>query len=218
MYNELRVHEEKINERKSVIFFFRWVSICLKEVKMNDTQIIELYFCRSEEAISETSKKYGKMTRSVAFHILRDEEDVDECESDTYLALWNTIPPTRPNPFVAYICKLCRNISIKKYRYKTAEKRNAFYDVSLGELEDCLMGQSDSQQELEAQESRKLINAFLAKVKKIDRVLFIKRYWFNMSIDEISKETGLTKNYINVHLHRTKTRLKDYLNEEGFYG
>ena len=101
---------------------------------MEDKQIIELYFNRSEQAIEETSSKYGKLTRSVSFRIVRNEEDTDECESDTYMALWNTIPPENPDPFAAYICRLARNISIKKLRYNTADKRNSFYDVSIGEL------------------------------------------------------------------------------------
>ena len=184
---------------------------------MNDDQILDLFFDRSEQAISETSAKYGKLARTVAFRIVRNEEDVDECESDTYLALWNTIPPQRPNPFVAYICKLVRNISVNRYKYNTAEKRNNLYDISLDELEGCLRGSSDVEKELDAKEAQKIINTFLKGLNRTDRVLFLKRYWFNMSIDEIASETGFTKNYINVHLHRTKERLKSFLTKEGYY-
>ncbi|MBO7424946.1 MAG: sigma-70 family RNA polymerase sigma factor [Clostridiales bacterium] len=184
---------------------------------MKDEQIIELFFSRSEQAIEETTLKYGRLAKSVSFRIVRNEEDADECVSDTYLALWNTIPPQKPDPFIAYICKLVRNISLKKYRFNTAEKRNGLYDVSLNELEECLKGRSDVQKELEAGEAERLINTFLGTLKQIDRVIFIKRFWFNMSIDEISDETGCTKNYINVHLHRTKERLKDHLIKEGYY-
>ena len=184
---------------------------------MNDDQILDLFFNRSEQAISETSAKYGKLARTVAFRIVRNEEDVDECESDTYLALWNTIPPQRPNPFVAYICKLVRNISVNKYKYNTASKRNNLYDISLEELEGCLKGSSDVEKELDAAEAQKIINKFLSGLSKADRALFLKRFWFNMSIDEIASETGCTKNYINVHLHRTKERLKVFLTKEGYY-
>ena len=184
---------------------------------MEDKQIIELYFNRSELAIEETSSKYGKLTRSVSFRIVRNEEDTDECESDTYMALWNTIPPENPNPFAAYICRLARNISIKKLRYNTADKRNSFYDVSIGELEEVLTANSDVQKEIEAEELQASINSFLKTLKKTDRVIFVKRFWFNMTLEEISEDTGYSKNYINVHLHRTKERLKAHLTKEGYY-
>jgi len=184
---------------------------------MEDKQIIELYFNRSEQAIEETSSKYGKLTRSISYHIVRNEEDTEECVSDTYLALWNTIPPENPNPFVAYILRIARNIAIKKLRYNTADKRNNSYDVSLGELEEVLTGNSDVQKEIEAKEIETVINSFLKDLKKTDRVIFVKRFWFNMTLDEISEETGYSKNYINVHLHRTKERLKAHLIKEGYY-
>ena len=184
---------------------------------MEDKQIIELYFNRSEQAIEETSSKYGKLTRSVSYHIVRNEEDTEECVSDTYLALWNTIPPENPDPFVAYILRIARNIAIKKLRYNTADKRNNSYDVSLGELEEVLTGNSDVQKEIEAKEIETVINSFLKDLKKTDRVIFVKRFWFNMTLDEISEETGFSKNYINVHLHRTKERLKAHLIKEGYY-
>ena len=184
---------------------------------MEDKQIIELYFNRSEQAIEETSSKYGKLTRSISYHIVRNEEDTEECVSDTYLALWNTIPPENPDPFVAYILRIARNIAIKKLRYNTADKRNNSYDVSLGELEEVLTGTSDVQKEIEAKEIETVINSFLKDLKKTDRVIFVKRFWFNMTLDEISEETGYSKNYINVHLHRTKERLKAHLIKEGYY-
>ncbi|MBR6384198.1 MAG: sigma-70 family RNA polymerase sigma factor [Lachnospiraceae bacterium] len=184
---------------------------------MEDKQIIELYFNRSEQAIEETSSKYGKLTRSVSYRIVRNEEDTDECVSDTYMALWNTIPPENPDPFAAYICRLARNISVKKLRYNTADKRNSFYDVSIGELEEVLTANSDVQKEIEAKELQASINSFLKTLKKTDRVIFVKRFWFNMTLEEISEETGYSKNYINVHLHRTKERLKAHLTKEGYY-
>ena len=118
---------------------------------------------------------------------------------------------------MAYILRIARNISIKKLRYNTADKRNNSYDVSLGELEEVLTGNSDVQKEIEAKEIETVINSFLKDLKKTDRVIFVKRFWFNMTLDEISEETGYSKNYINVHLHRTKERLKAHLIKEGYY-
>ncbi len=91
---------------------------------MDDQKIIELFFKRGEEAIAATSEKYGKMCRSISDRILKNNEDVEECVNDTYLTLWDTIPPEEPNPFVAYICKIVRNLSLKRYRHNTVEKRN----------------------------------------------------------------------------------------------
>lgn len=105
---------------------------------MEDSKIIELFFERSEQAIAELSYKYGGVCRKIAFNILNNLQDVEECVNDTYLEAWNSIPPQNPNPLVTYICKITRNIALKKYRYNTAKRRNGFYDISLSELEECI--------------------------------------------------------------------------------
>lgn len=188
---------------------------------MDDQLIIELFKNRSEKAITETSAKYGKLCKSVSNNILKNEEDVDECVNDTYLTLWNRIPPEEPNPFVAYICKIVRNISLKKYRYNTAEKRNTFYDASLDELAECLTDEIGIEEQVEndwmAQELTEKLNAFLAKQKDVDRVIFVKRFWFCKEISEIADEMDLSTNYVNVHLHRTKEKLKRFLEKENYY-
>lgn len=96
---------------------------------MEDSKIIELFFERSEQAIAELSYKYGGVCRKIAFNILNNLQDVEECVNDTYLGAWNSIPPQNPNPLVTYICKITRNIALKKYRYNTAKRRNGFYDI-----------------------------------------------------------------------------------------
>ena len=101
---------------------------------MEDTKIIDLFFLRSETAVTELEQKYGTACKSLAFHILNSKEDAEECVNDAYLALWNNIPPNRPNPLRAYLCQIVRNLSIKKYKANTAKKRNSFYDMSLEEL------------------------------------------------------------------------------------
>ena len=184
---------------------------------MEDKKIIDLYFNRSEQAITATSEKYGKMCRTIASRLLKNDEDAEECVNDTYLTLWNTIPPENPNPFMAYICKIVRNITLKKYRYNTAEKRNTFYDVSMDELEECLESINNIENEMNAKELSEIINEFLGRLKEKDRVIFVKRYWFCMDIAELADEMGLTKNYVNVHLHRVKEKLREYLIKEHLY-
>ena len=170
---------------------------------MDDQLIIQLFMDRSEEAIEATAKKYGRLCTSIARNILNNNEDADECVNDTYLALWN-------------VCRIARNLSLKKYRYNTGLKRNSFYDASLEELEDTLVGNEDIDRSTEVKELTEAINRFLDQLKKTDRVLFVKRYWFCKDIDDIAAETGLSRNYINVHLHRTREKLKNYLIKENY--
>lgn len=105
---------------------------------MDDLTIIELYFDRSEQAIDETDKKYGKLCRSLAGNILPSDEDAEECVSDAYWSVWNAIPPTRPNNFTAFLCRIVRNLSLKRLDYNTAQKRNGNVTVPLSELEEVL--------------------------------------------------------------------------------
>ena len=105
---------------------------------MNDERIIDLFFERSEQAIKELDGKYGKVFHSLSFKILNNHQDAEECVNDSYLGTWNTIPPAKPNPLLAFVCKIVRNISLKRYEQNTAAKRNSRYDVALEELEECL--------------------------------------------------------------------------------
>lgn len=183
---------------------------------MEDQLIIEMFFSRSEEAINSVSGQYGHLCMSIARHILGSPEDAEECVNDAYLALWNSIPPTRPDSLPAYLCRIVRNISLMKYRKNTAEKRNSYYDASLDELAECLVGADDVQSTLEVRELTEAINSFLDKQKKLDRVLFVKKYWFCLETSEIADELGLSTNYVNVHLHRTRRRLQQHLEKGGY--
>lgn len=183
---------------------------------MEDRLIIELFFERSEHAISELSKKYGELCQTLSKRILHNDQDAEECVNDAYLAAWNTIPPERPDPLSAYICRITRNVSLKKYRSLTAQKRNSRYDVILEEAAEFLAAKDSVEDELIAGEIAEQINHFLGKLRQKDRVIFVQRYWFCREIPEIAKELDLSKNYVNVHLHRTRERLKKYLRAEGY--
>lgn len=185
-------------------------------MKLEDQLILKLLFERSENAIKELSHKYSSLCQSISFNILGTKQDVDECINDALLAVWNSIPPERPASLQAYICKITRNLSLKKYSYNTATKRNNRYDAVLDELEECLSEGTTVEDGLIEKELTNEINSFLGTLKEKERVIFVKRYWFHESINEIAGHIGKTNNYVNVHLHRSREKLKAYLKKEGY--
>lgn len=184
---------------------------------MEDQLIIKLFFERSENAISELSKKYANLCKSLSYRILRNEQDVEECINDAFLAAWNSIPPCTPNPLSSYVCKIVRNLSLKRYHSNTAQKRNHDYDILLEEIGDYLIGKDTIEDDILVQELSNYINSFLSTLKEKERIIFVHRYFFCYSILEISQRLNLNPNYINVNLHRTRDKLKCYLKKEGYY-
>ena len=184
---------------------------------MEDQLIIKLFFERSEDAIRELDLKYGKICRCIANKFLHNEQDSEECINDAYLAVWNTIPPQDPDPLSAYVFRIVKNAALKKYRANTAQKRNNYYDVILEEVDEFLAVKETVESEILAKEISRQINVFLGQIKDKDRIMFVQRYWFCYSVEEIAKMVGVSKNYVTVHLHRTRKKLRDYLRSEGFY-
>ncbi len=182
---------------------------------LEDWLIIKLFYERSEKAIDELAQKYGKLCKAVALRIIGNEQDAEECINDAYLAVWNTIPPKHPDNLLAYSIAITRNQSLKRYRSNTSKKRNNYYDALIDEMSECLASNISVENEILLKEMGEYINKFLGKCKQIDRVIFVKRYWFCMEIGEISKELKVSDNYVKVHLHRTRKKCKDYLREEG---
>ena len=170
---------------------------------MEDRQIVILYLNRSESAISETKNKYGQYILKIAMNILSNMSDSLECENDTYLSTWNSIPQKEPENLKAFVAKIARNLSLDMYRKKHAEKRGGNTDVLLSELEDCVP------------DSFLLINDFLKSQKKEKRVMFVKRYWYGESISDISNEMGFSESKVATSLFRTREALKEYLEKEG---
>lgn len=181
---------------------------------MDDQLIIKLFFERSEAAITELSSKYGSLCKFIAKNILGSEQDAEECVNDTYLAVWNTIPPTRPDSLQGYISRVARNVSIKRYRSNTAIKRNSYYDASLEEIGECLENGIRVEDGIIAEELSAQINKFLGTLKKRERVIFLQRYWYNTSISEIARMMGMSNNAVTVHLHRTRGKLTKFLKRE----
>lgn len=164
----------------------------------------------------ELSKKYGTICTRIAKNILNNSLDAEECVNDAYLGAWNTIPPQKPNPLKTYICRIVRNLSIKRYHSNTSMKRNSFYDAALDELENCIPSGKTVESELFARELAKIIDDFLDTLDKENRVIFVRRYWYSDSISDISKRFHMSNNNISVRLSRTREKLKNYLRKEGF--
>lgn len=180
---------------------------------MNDERIIELFFERSEQALKELDTKYGWVCHKVSYNILNNKQEAEECVNDAYLGTWNAIPPAKPNPLLAFVCKIVRNISLKRYELNTAAKRNSRYDVAMEELGDCLASATTTEEEIEERELTEVIELFLDSLSKENRVIFLRRYWFSDSYADIAKQVGLTEKNVSVRLTRIRKELREYLLE-----
>lgn len=178
---------------------------------MEDEKIVDLFFERSEQAIRELDKKYGKLCRRLSRNIVNNAQDAEECVSDAYLGAWNAIPPARPNPLPGYLCKIVRNISLKAYHSKGAAKRNSAYTVAMEEIEGCLADPNTVESAVEAEELAQIIARFLDTLTAENRVIFMRRYWFADSCREIAGLVGLTEKNVTVRLTRIRQKLKEYL-------
>ena len=182
---------------------------------MTDTEIINLFFERSEQAITELAKKHGSAVARVARNILGNEQDTEECVNDTYLGTWNAIPPHRPSPLRTFVCKIARNLATMKYHSNTAVKRNSQYDLALDELEEYLSDRNSVEETYEAKELAEAINGFMATLNYSDRFIFTRRYWYSDPVRDIAKMAHSTTNSVTVRLFRIREKLRLYLEKEG---
>ncbi len=182
---------------------------------LDDKIIIGLFFERSEEAIVALSEKYGALCRKVADNILGNRLDSEECVNDTYLGVWNTIPPQTPDPLVSFVCKIVRNLALKKYHANTAAKRNSVYDVSLDELENCFPSADTVEDSFNAGETALIIDEFLRTLDKQSRTMFIRRYWCADPVADIAKSLGVSSHSVSVKLSRIRERLRKHLIKKG---
>ena len=180
---------------------------------MDDEKIIELFFNRSEQAIEEVDKKYGKTCHNISYNILHNKLDAEECVNDAYLGAWNAIPPARPNPLLTYLCKIVRNLSLKRYEFNTAIKRNSTYDVAMEELESCLSSPETVESEIALKELTHIIENFLDSLSTENRVIFLRRYWFSDTYSDIAARVGMTEKNVSVRLTRIREKLRNYLKE-----
>lgn len=185
---------------------------------MEDRAIVQLFWDRSEEALRAAEKKYGRLCRRVAYNILNSFADAEECVNDAYLGIWNAIPPARPEPLGAYLCKIVRNLALSRYHADHALKRGGGnYDVAFEELGECLASEGGVEDELGQRELVELVEGFLDRLSLEDRVLFLGRYWFAEGYAAIAARTGLSEKNISVRLTRLRKRLRRYLEERGVF-
>lgn len=182
---------------------------------MDDHEIIELYWQRREEAIQETSLKYGRLCTHIARNILSSREDCEECVNDTYFAVWNAIPQERPSRFSSFVSRIARNLALKKYEYISAAKRNPAAVTSLEELDDCVSGKESMESALEAKRVERAIDQFLRRQGEEKRTIFIRRYWYFDSIEAICQCTGYSQSKIKSILFEMRRKLRKHLESEG---
>lgn len=184
---------------------------------MDDKSIVDLYFSRSEEAISRTDQKYGRFCYSIAYNILTSNEDAEESVSDTYMAAWNTIPPRRPSVLAAFLGKITRHIAIDRWRERSASKRGGGeVTLALEELENCVAGTQNVETELERKEIIRTYVKFLDALPITERRVFLCRYWYVESIETIADKFGFSQSKVKTMLHRTRTKLRGQLAKEGY--
>ena len=182
---------------------------------MNDNEIIELFFAHSESAIAEAQSKYGAYCRYIAHNILFDSQDAEECENDTYLKAWNSIPPHRPSSLSAFLGRIARNLALNKLKARNAQKRGqGECEMSLDELSE-IIGTEDIS--IEENQLSALIDRFLGELPKEKRLVFVGRYWYFDSIKDIASKTGFSEGKIKMMLKRVKNELKEFLEKEGVY-
>ena len=180
---------------------------------MDDRSIVDLYWQRSESAITETDKKYGRYCRYIASNILHSETEAEECVDDAYMKTWSAIPPARPISLRAFIGRITRNLALNRYEHSRAQKRSAGIEAALEEIEELIAAPEDSL--VDTMALRDGLNEFLSTLTRKSRIIFVKRYWYLASIKDIASEVGGSESSIKVSLHRTRQELKEFLEKKG---
>lgn len=183
---------------------------------MTDSQIIALFWERNEDAIRETDAAYGRKLYAISDKILRSRQDAEESVSDTYMRAWETIPPQRPNYFFAYLAKICRNFSLGRLQWNSAAKRSAEVVSLTDEMQQCIPDRSH-ERKLEGEEIGRVLNAFLDSISLESRLIFMRRYWYTDSIQEIAARYNISQSKVKTQLHRTRNKLQLFLEKEGIY-
>lgn len=182
---------------------------------MEDKKIVALYWARNESAISESEAKYGKYCYSVAYNVLHSHEDSEECLDDTWVGAWHAMPPERPSKLSSFLARITRNVAIDRYRRYSAEKRSAELDMAIDEFWECIPSEdAPIDEELGLKEA---INGFLAGLEPKARVIFMRRYWYSMSVKDIAESMHISETHVSVILHRTRSKFKEYLTKEGIF-
>ena len=180
---------------------------------MEDKQIVDLYWSRSEDAIRETEKKYGSYCRKIAMNILSNELDAEECVNDTYLKAWEAMPPHRPERLSTFLGRITRNLSLNRYARDRAQKRAPLVETVYEELAELIPDGEDTPSD--SAELSAAINGFLATLSPKNRIIFVQRYWYLCPIKEIAQNRALSEGAVKVSLCRTREKFREYLKKEG---
>ncbi len=178
---------------------------------MEDNQIIDLFFSRDENALAETQTKYGRLCNSIAHGILSNPEDTEECVSDSYIKLWNAIPPKRPESLCGYLCMIVRNTALTAFD----KIRRRSYEEQYDELAEIIPDNSTVESRFESGQLGGYINEYLGKVSRKNREVFVSRYYFNMSVSDTAKGLGMSESAVKTTLSRVRAGLKEFLQERG---
>ena len=185
---------------------------------MEDLAIINLYWARDQRAITESERAYGSYCRKIAENILVQREDAEECVNDTWMRSWNAMPPQRPNRLAAFFGKITRNLALDRWRKAQAARRNnGQMDLALDELGDCVGKHDPGLERLELEETSAVITKFLYSCEKLNRQLFVRRYWYLDSLEELSARSGLSPEQIKARLYRMRKQLREALEKEGIH-
>lgn len=182
-----------------------------KGTPYTDADIIAMYFARDEEAIKATDERYGAFCHRLAMNILSNTQDAEECVNDTYVQVWNVIPPTRPRSLQAFLGRIVKNLSINRYHERKALRRNRDFELSLEELAECIPAPGERSEELSC-----LLDGFLAGLDPLERKLFCGRYWHGYAMELLADAYGLSVNAVTLRIARTRKKLRTYLAERGY--
>lgn len=183
---------------------------------MKDNELIDLYWSRDEAAITATADTYGNYCYSIAYNILYNNEDAEECVNDTWLNAWKSIPPQRPNRLSTYLGKITRNLSLNRYKLLTAQKRgNGQVELALSELEGCVPAQGNMEQITDEMVLVRAIETFLRAQPRTERNIFIGRYWYLYPIRDLAEAYRMSESKVASLLYRMRNKLKLHLEKEG---
>lgn len=180
---------------------------------MDDRRIVDLYWARDEHAILESDKKYGRMLHSLSYSLLSSREDAEECVNDTYLDAWGAMPTARPEFLGAFLSKITRRISVDRFRKKHREKRGGIDNLT-EELSECISGGRTPSEEYDDKRISEQLNEFLYGQPKEKRVMFVLRYFYSSSIDDIADRLGISESKVKTTLFRMRAELKERLEEQ----
>ena len=177
----------------------------------SDEQIIDLFFCRSDEAVERLSEKYGGKMYAVSYNVLRNREDAEECVNDAYMGVWNAIPPARPLELCAFVCKIVRNIALAALRRRMAQKRDGGGVVCLEEIAECIPSEYSVSDAIEQQVLTDALNAWLLTLDRTNRYIFLRRYWYMDQVGEVASALGMSEGAVYLRIDRMKKKLCKYL-------